>query len=132
VACFGSAVWSNASGTSDLGEVVGAWEGESICQVTNSRCHDEHVIYEIFENNGAAGKIKIEGYKVVNSEKQWMGTLLCNYRSADHILTCTPKEGKPSYWTFQIKGGTMSGTLVLPEGKTLYRKMNLKRIRKSA
>jgi hypothetical protein len=132
VACFGAAVWANASGASDLGEVVGAWEGESICQVTNSRCHDEHVIYEIAENNGAAGKVKIEGYKVVNSEKQWMGTLLCDYRSADHILTCAAKEGKPSDWTFQVKGGTMSGTLVLPEGKTLYRKMNLKRIRKSA
>jgi hypothetical protein len=132
VACFGAAVWANVSGTSDLSEVVGAWEGESICQVANSQCHDEHVIYEIAENNGAAGKVKIEGYKVVNSEKQWMGTLLCDYRSADHILTCAPKEGKPSDWTFQIKDGTMSGTLVLPEGKTLYRKMNLKRIRKSA
>ena len=34
--------------------------------------------------------------------------------------------------TLQIKDGTMSGTLVLPEGKTLDRKMNLKRFRKSA
>jgi hypothetical protein len=75
VACFGAAVWANASGAS---------------------------------------------------------TLLCDYRSADHVLTCAPKEGKPSDWTFQIKDGTTSGTLVLPEGKTLYRKMNLKRIRKSA
>jgi hypothetical protein len=88
------AVWANASGTSDLDEVVGAWEGESICQVANSPCHDEHVIYEIAENNGAVGKVKIEGYKVVNSEKQWMGTLLCDYRSADHILTCAPKGGQ--------------------------------------
>ena len=127
VACFGAAVWANASGTSDLGDVVGAWEGESICQVANSPCHDEHVIYEIVEHNGAASKVRIEGYKMVNSEKQWMGTLLCDYRSADHLLTC---EGKPSDWTFQFKDGTMTGTLVLPEGKTLYRKMNLKRIRK--
>jgi hypothetical protein len=38
--------------------------------------YDEHVIYEIAEDNGAAGKLKIEGYKIVNSAKQWMGTLL--------------------------------------------------------
>ena len=61
------------------GEVVGAWEGESIRQVANSPCHDEHVIYEFAEDNGAAGKVKMEGYKIVNSEKQWMGTLLCDY-----------------------------------------------------
>jgi hypothetical protein len=77
-----------------------------------------------------ASDAKIEGYKIVNGEKQWMGTLLCDYRSAEHVLTCVPKEGKPSDWTFQIKDGTRSGTLVLPESKTLYRKMSLKRIRK--
>jgi hypothetical protein len=90
------------------------------------------VIYEIAEDNGAAGKLKIEGYKIGNSAKQWMGTLLCNYRSADHVLTCAPKEGKPRDWTFQIKDGAMSETLVLPEDRTLHRKMSLQRIRKSA
>jgi hypothetical protein len=90
------------------------------------------VIYEIAEDTGAAGKVKIEGYKIVNSEKQWMGTLRCDYRSAGHVLTCAQKEGKPSDWTFQIKDGAMSGTPVLPEDRTLHRKMNLQRIRKSA
>ena len=96
------------------------------------RRHDEHVIYEIAEDNGAAGKLKIEGYKIVNSAKQWMGTLLCDYRSADHVLTRAPKEGKPRDWTFRIKDGAMSETLVLPEDRTLHRKMSLQRIRKSA
>jgi hypothetical protein len=27
--------------------VVGSWEGESKCTVTNSPCHDEHVVYRI-------------------------------------------------------------------------------------
>ena len=120
VACFGAAFWPKASGASDRGEVV------------NSPRHDEHVIYEIAEDNGAAGKLKIEGYKIGNSAKQWMGTLLCNYRSADHVLTCAPKEGKPRDWTFRIKDGAMSEMLVLPEDRTLHRKMSLQRIRKSA
>jgi hypothetical protein len=128
VAGFGAVAGAMASGASDLAEVVGTWEGESICQVGNSPCHDEHVIYEIAEEK--EGKAKIEGYKIANGEKQWMGTLLCDYRSAEHVLPCVPKEGKPSGWTFQIKDGTRSGTLVLPESKTLYRKMSLKRIRK--
>jgi hypothetical protein len=68
----------------------------------------------------------------VNNEKQCMGTLLSDYRSPEHILGCTPKEGKASDWTFRIQDETMNGTLVLPEGKTLYRKMNLKRIRQGA
>lgn len=33
VACFGAAFWPNASGANDRGEVVGAWEGESILSV---------------------------------------------------------------------------------------------------
>jgi hypothetical protein len=65
VACLGAAVWANTSGASDLGKVVGAWESESVCQLANSRCHDEHVIYEIAEDIGAAGKIK--GYKIAKS-----------------------------------------------------------------
>jgi hypothetical protein len=46
-------------------------------------------LIEIAENNGAAGKVKIEGYKIVNGEKPWMGTLLCDYRSADQTLPPT-------------------------------------------
>jgi hypothetical protein len=129
-ACLGAPANANASGASDVANAVGTWEGESICQVENSPCHDEHVVYEISEENG--GRAKIEGYKIVNGEKQWMGTLLCDYRSAEHVLTCKPKEGEPSDWTFKIKDDAMSGMLVLREGKTLYPKMNLKRTRKGA
>ena len=125
--CVCATANASAPSANDLTEVLGTWEGESICQVANSPCHDEHVIYEIADEKG---KVKIEGYKVVKGEKQGMGTLLCDYRSAEHILTCAPTEGTPSVWTFRIKDETMSGTLVLAEGKTLYRKMSLKRIRK--
>ena len=127
--CLGATANANPSRASDLAEVVGTWEGESICQVANSPCHDEHVIYEIADEKG---KARIDGYKVVNGEKQAMGELLCDYRSAEHFLTCSAKQGRPGAWTFHIKDETMSGTLVLPEGKTLYRKMSLKRIRKGA
>ncbi len=136
--CIAFAVWfaatarSSAPGASGLAEVAGIWEGESICQVANSPCHNEHVVYEISEDKETAGKARIEAYKIVNSEKEWMGMLLCDYRSAERTLSCAPKEGKPSNWTFQVKNGAMSGTLVLSETKTLYRKINLKRIRKSA
>jgi hypothetical protein len=98
--------------------------------VANSPCHDEHVIYEIVKVK--EGEAKIDGYKVVNGEKQFMGTLLCGYRSAEHELTCAPKEGRPSDWRFEIQDETMRGTLVLPENKTPYRKISLKRIRKGA
>jgi hypothetical protein len=62
VACFGAVAGAMASGTSDLAEVVGTWEGESICQVANSPCHDEHVIYEIAEEK--EGKAKIEATRL--------------------------------------------------------------------
>jgi hypothetical protein len=59
----------------------------------------EHVINGIAEKK--EGKAKIEGYKIVNNLKEWMGTLLCDGRSEGHKLTCAPRKGKTSYWTLR-------------------------------
>jgi hypothetical protein len=87
VACSGAAVWANIAGASDLGKVVGAWESESICQLANSPCHDEHVIYEIAEDIGAAGEIKIEGYKIAKSSGWARCCATTEARTRTHLRT---------------------------------------------
>ena len=90
-------VWANASGASDLGKVVGAWEVGLICHFANSPCHDEHVIHAIAEDHGAAGKVKIAGYKIVSSKSsRWARCCATTeVRIRTHLRT---KEDKPGDW----------------------------------
>jgi hypothetical protein len=105
--------------------VAGTWEGESKCTVPNSPCHDEHVVYEISDK--PAGKTSIDAYKIVSGEKQFMGTIVCNYDAGQGKLHCPFENarGEKSNWDFSVAGSNMAGTLVLEEGNTLYRKINV-------
>ena len=107
--------------------VVGVWEGESKCTVAGSPCRDEHVIYEIARDEKTGGQ-KIDAYKVVNREKQFMGTLSCQYHAEKKNLSCS--GGNPqmkSDWEYFVSGDTIEGTLVIGDERTLYRKISLKR-----
>lgn len=107
--------------------VVGTWEGDAKCMVAGSPCHDEHVIYEIARDEKAGG-LKTDAYKVVNGEKQLMGTLSCKYNAEKKNLSCS--GGNPQLkadWEYLVSGDTIEGTLVIGDEHKLYRKMSLKR-----
>ncbi len=103
--------------------VVGTWEGESVCQVPKP-CTTEHVIYEIRQD--ATGQITMKADKVVNGERQWMGTLNCLWFPPK--LSCPMTNvSKPGDWTFWLDKDTLRGTLTIREGNVLYRKIMVKR-----
>lgn len=106
--------------------VAGTWEGESKCTVAGSPCRDEHVIYEITPE-GSAGRMKLDGYKVVNGEKDFMGALSCEWQAPR--LTCTHGGSRENLWEFVVRGTEMTGTLVVGKEKTLYRRVAVKRQR---
>src|SRR5215472_9563872 len=85
-------------------DVLGTWEGESICTVRPSACHDEHVIYDV--TRGDAGKLSMSADKVVNGERQNMGIIDCKYTRPD--LRCDMPNGT---WLFTVKDGKLTGTL---------------------
>ncbi len=103
-------------------DLSGDWEGESLCTVPNSPCHNEHVIYRISQDKDAPGHYTIGGDKVVNGEQQWMGDLHCVYEQAKANLRCV----KPGVWEFIVAGDTMTGTLKLDDG-TLYRRISVRK-----
>jgi hypothetical protein len=107
--------------------VLGEWEGESKCTVPGSPCHDEHVIYEITPAKNSKDAYSLAGFKVVNGERQFMGTLLCHLDAVQPTLTCTANTPKHDEWTFHITGSSMTGTLTLDPGKLLYRRINVSR-----
>ena len=104
-------------------DLTGNWEGESLCTVPNSPCHNEHVVYRISRDKTAPGNYTIGADKIVNGKPEFMGDLHCRYDLPKSSLKCL----KPGIWDFTIAGDKMTGTLKLDDG-TLYRKISVKKM----
>jgi hypothetical protein len=120
--------------------IAGTWEGDSLCTVRDSPCHDEHVIYEIARDTTAEDnpdrlgprlEWKIDAFKVVNGEKQSMGIIPCSFDDKKQTLSCLTKTRTEGYWEFIFEGDSFHGTLRLGAEKALFRKIAAKRISKS-
>jgi hypothetical protein len=105
--------------------IAGTWEGESKCTVPASPCHDEHVVYQI--KKAKAGAYRLDAYKVVNGEEQFMGMLECEYRESGKKLSCTVHTARQDDWEFRLAGNELVGTLVLGKEKTLFRNIRVRR-----
>ena len=96
--------------------LVGSWHGTSICQVKNSSCHDETVVYHVSKNRGA-DTFYINAGKIVNGVEEEMGILPFVYNKKTNQLTSTAY----GIWTFNVEGAKLEGTLLLHGD--LYRKI---------
>lgn len=110
-------------------EILGTWEGESKCTVPDSPCRDEHVVYEIAVENdkSVSAPLKMDGYKIVNGERVFMGALHCDYDLARKNLSCTSRGKNFDDWQYTLSGAALQGTLTTDAGKTLYRKITVKK-----
>jgi len=115
--------------------IAGTWEGESICVVRDSPCHDEHVVYEISRDtsaeknsSGASLDWKMDAYKIVNGEKQPMGSLRCSFDEPKKNLCCLTKARMEVDWEYFFVGDHLRGMLRVGSEKTLYRKVSANRI----
>ncbi|HEV2395588.1 MAG TPA: hypothetical protein VGS27_01425 [Candidatus Sulfotelmatobacter sp.] len=120
------AVWAMPGGDK---AVIGSWEGESKCTVPDSPCQDEHVLYQIAEDKKDPFQLTMDGYKVIEGNPEFMGTLTCSYQGKTGALSCTSSSKEKDDWEFHIVGDTMSGRLVL-DGKTVYRRVTLHKSQK--
>ena len=111
------------AGATEVNAVLGTWEGESKCTVPDSPCRDEHVIYE-FKRDGDA-KLSLDGYKVVNGEKQFMGTLSCKLPANQKLSCSIPGSKRVNDWAFTIDGKRMTGTLYVDKERTVFRRISV-------
>ena len=125
--CFLCSILLLASAHQDQAAVLGAWEGESKCTIPTSPCHDEHVIYHIVADDRVPGRLSLDAYKVVDGQQELMGTLGCQYRSREAVLTCSGNSVKQDHWEFKVSGDSMTGTLTIGDVKTLYRRISVRR-----
>ncbi len=116
-------VFATIALAADSASPLGTWEGESLCTVPNSPCHNEHVVYEIKADPKAQGNITIDAFKIVKGEKLFMGALSCLWKVAGSTLSCHYREDDD--WSFKITGNEMKGTLHINRERQLYRKISV-------
>lgn len=98
--------------------ISGTWEGTSLCQVNASPCHDEHVIYRFKKT--APEHYKLDAYKVVAGQEQYMGPIDFMLDASSHLLSGSNRDraGVVHPWLFTIKGAHISGkALTAPDGQ---------------
>ena len=98
--------------------LIGTWNGTSICQIKNSPCHDETVVYHISKKRGV-DTFFINAGKIVNGVEEEMGILPFVYNKKSNQFTSTAY----GIWTFNLEGDKLEGTLIVHGD--LYRKIKV-------
>ena len=101
----------------------GIWKGTSLCQVKNSPCHDEIVVYHV--SRDSTGKsYEMIANKIVNGKEEYMGTILFNYDDLQKAFVSIDSV-RNAKWEFKISGNTMKGSLMYKGD--LYRIVDVKK-----
>ena len=112
----GSAQNTNQASDSSL---IGTWKGSSLCQIKNSPCHDETVIYHISKIPGN-DTFYIQANKLVNGVEEDMGIVPCLFDKKTNRLESTAYNGT---WSFLLAKNELTGTLIFKGN--LYRKIKV-------
>jgi hypothetical protein len=100
--------------------ITGVWKGTSLCQIKNSSCHDEQVVYHISKGDHA-NEFKVLANKVIQGTEEDMGILIFTFNANQKELTCSPRPN--TTWKFKLSSQKMEGTLY--SNKELYRIISL-------
>jgi hypothetical protein len=65
--------------------LTGVWKGTSLCQVKNSPCHDESVVYHISKGS-RSDSYQISASKIIDGKENDMGTLNFTFDPHQKIL----------------------------------------------
>jgi len=88
----------------------GTWKGTSLCQIKNSPCHDEIVVYHISKDS--TGKsYEVIANKIVDGKEDYMGTIPFTYDDKQKVFVSVDSV-RNAKWEFKITGSTMKGTLM--------------------
>ena len=98
--------------------LIGTWNGTSLCQIKNSPCHNETVVYHISKKRGV-DTFFVNANKIINGVEEEMGVLPFIYNKKSNQFT----SHAYGIWTFIIAGNKLEGTLY--HNGDLYRKIKV-------
>ena len=106
----------------DTQQLVGNWQGDSICQVKPSSCHDEKVVYHI-SKGGDPNDVVVSADKIVDGKAVNMGSGTYSYDKKTATLL---NERDGWIWRLKVEGDRITGTLKKPDN-TVFRRVTLER-----
>jgi hypothetical protein len=86
----------------------GTWKGTSICQIKNSPCHDETVVFYV-SKSAKENLIELKGNKIVNGVEEEMGIIDFRYDPVSKEIVSVSQPD--AIWKFRKNKNSMSGTL---------------------
>lgn len=114
--------FSNALQAQTIDNFIGTWKGTSLCQVKNSPCHDEIVVYYIKKGNSPDSCI-IKANKIVNGAEEEMGLISFKLDKTNNAIISTDYN---STWTFKLEKQKLKGTLI--HNNSLYRIIEVSKV----
>ena len=114
---------SAGAASSNIADLIGDWSGSSLCQVKQSACHDENVIFRF--SHPHEDKITVQADKIVDGKPVTMGVGEWTYDAAAHCLSWQIPRGT---WKLVVEGNVMNGTLIVPEN-VVFRRIHLTRLK---
>ena len=103
--------------------IEGTWKGTSLCQIKNSPCHDEVVVYYVSKDS--TGKsYEVIANKIVNGKEDSMGAISFTYDAQKKVFVSVDSV-RNGRWEFKVTGNTMKGTLMYKGD--LYRIVDVKK-----
>jgi hypothetical protein len=104
----------------DTSEIAGNWRGSSVCQIKNSACHDEIVVYNILKADADIYHVAMN--KIVKGKIDFIAVVDFTYDEFTQTLS-TNDNGR--IWQFTMKKNSLDGILIWHA--QLYRKLHLER-----
>jgi hypothetical protein len=104
-----TAIAQSPAQTPSAATPVGTWRGTSTCLVRPSSCNDEVVVYRITPMK-APDSLSVDARKIVRSEEEAMGVLVCHLAKPSGQLTCAFPQG---VWYFRARNDSLTGELRL-------------------
>lgn len=107
----------------DNPSVTGTWKGISKCQIKDSPCKDEVVVYHISKTD-TMNSFRVAMNKMLNNKEKEMASQLFIYDEQNQTLTSNDSIHQ-SKWVLRMDGNGMKGVLVYKNN--LYRIVDVKR-----
>src|ERR1051325_6121146 len=110
--------------------VVGTWTGESICVGNRSGCKNEMVVYRLEPVAGKSTLVTLLADKIVKGKRVAMYKLDLEYDEARRTLSCEFAQGHTrGTWEYKVNGDGLEGTGIVRTGKSVARRVKVKRVR---
>src|SRR5438046_3788054 len=89
--------------------IEGVWKGTSSCQIKNSPCRDEIVVYHISKDSSGKS-YEVIANKMVEGKEEHMGTLNFNYDDKKKFFVSVDSD-RNEWRNYILTGNALKGTL---------------------